>query len=147
VDVRRFLRVRKSAWFVLFLMVILVIERIGPTFWHSSHTTAATPTSDSLRLILAKGWVDGNAFEIDSIFDVGRARVYVIAKGETGPRATVQWYWEGTRQTEQVCQAINPCVTSLGPDSLHIGNWSVDLVEGNHLLASRQFHVVESVTP
>lgn len=138
-------RIRKSAWFAVALLVLFFIHNAFLT-QVAEPVTSPEPSADSLgtdslSLLFCRGIVDSVPFGIDSEFYERRDRVYAVVQGDSLPDLELVWYSGGNEKARFPCVKDLPCLSSLGPDSLAVGEWSVDVILGRRLLASRQFRI------
>ena len=141
------LNIRKTSWLAIGLVIVFVGHRFMYPFWHSLHGTAQAGSvefwpSDSTSLVVCRIMLEGKPFGVDSVFQVGRDRVHVFSQAAARPDLAARWYRGGVLVASTPCASGPLCHSSLGPDSLQEGDWSVDLVEMDHLLASRQFRMI-----
>lgn len=138
-------RIRKSAWVALLLLILFSILRLSESA--SSRTevgissTTDSLSQDTLSLAFCRGLVDSNLFGVDSEFLVGRDRVFAIVQGITTRPLELVWYAGGDEVARMACLPLSNCQASLGPDSLALGEWSVDVVHGRKLIVSGQFRM------
>ncbi len=140
-------RIRKTAWIAVLLLLLFSLHKTWQTAAQvePEHTQAKTaniraPGLDSI--VFCRGIVDQKTFSIDSEFIDGRDRVYAVVNTRRFATPTkLVWYWGGTEVSRMECPPQGKCISSLGPDSLSVGNWSVDWIQGKRLLASKQFRM------
>jgi len=129
---------------MLLILFIVAKSFVWPLFAPHPHTEASqspNERADTQPLVLSKSFVDGRPFGADSIFIEGRDRVHAFSKIPGLAGTSHVWYHGGDSVAAFPCTGSGSCLSSLSVDSLHEGEWSVDLVIGRHLLASRQFQV------
>ena len=139
------LRARKSAWFAVLLILAFALKNmLWPLLAPHPKTDLAERASvgvDSQPLVLCKSFVDGHPFGADSVFREGRDRVHAFSKIPGIAGTSHVWYHGGDSMASFPCSGHGSCMSFLPADSLRAGEWSVDLVIGRHLLASRQFRI------
>jgi hypothetical protein len=144
---RQMLRVRKSAWLVLVLALVFIISKvILPSLVPRGTPPIVGPSpraADSVGMVFSRSMVDGVPFGEDSVFQSGRDRVHAYSRSPGVNNLSHHWFWGGSLRYTAPCPAVAICVSSLPPDSLSVGDWSVDLVSGTNLVASRQFRILE----
>lgn len=86
--------------------------------------------------------MDNAIFGVDSEFIANRERVFAVVNGTSNAPLELVWYSGGQEKARMSCPSSLSCQASLGPDTLQVGNWSVDLVRGRTLIASRQFRML-----
>lgn len=93
--------------------------------------------------------VNGSPFGVDSVFEEG-TRLYFFSMLSTSLKTesdTLMHIWYNGADTVQksVCNvSMGVCHTTLVPNLLKPGEWSVDLAIGRRLLSTRQF-IVEPI--
>ena len=140
------LRMRKTAWLAIGLMVFFMLHRILLPVWHGFHSSPSGPAPEAspvATLVLSRSVLDGKPFGIDSEFVAGRDRVHAFLGEVRMSDLLVKWYRGGDLVATLPCPDARTCPVSLGPDSLAAGEWSVDLLAGTRLLATTQFRVLK----
>ncbi|HSQ42918.1 MAG TPA: hypothetical protein VLM37_11625 [Fibrobacteraceae bacterium] len=141
---RHFSNVRKSAWLALALVLVILVHH-GEQVLRQHPVPKAPPAkggTNPVTLVFARDLVNGRPFSIDSEFVAGRDRVHAYAEIPGRVSRELVWYRGGDPVAHIRCAVAPVCQGSLPPDSLSPGDWSVDLVEGRTLLASRQFRMI-----
>lgn len=146
-----FQHLRKSTATLGLVLLAFVAHRLVVGFRPASQTAAVAEAPSPARSIVCRNIVGGEPFGIDSLFETKRNRVYVVSYWN--PRELVRsdslihrWYLGGKAVLVESCAAEKGwCASSISPDLLEKGEWSVDLVQGRHLLSSRQFLVLGDV--
>lgn len=93
--------------------------------------------------------VNGSPFGVDSVFEEG-SRIYyystVLQMSVLGNDSIFQIWFYGldTIQKHKCDLNKDVCYSSMSPDSLKVGEWSVDFVAGRRLLSTKQFIVEPS---
>lgn len=138
-----FLRIRKSAWFGIGLILFFLFRSIWPQIGiHKTDLKKTTvSTIDSVSLVLCHNVLDGVPFGVDSEFHAGRDRVHAFSIGPKTASMSHIWFFRGDSIARTDCLGGGICHSSLSPDSLRNGDWSVDLMVGRKLLASHQFRI------
>ncbi|MCK9182516.1 MAG: hypothetical protein M0P13_06530 [Fibrobacteraceae bacterium] len=97
--------------------------------------------------VVCRNIIGGSPFGIDSVFP-SRSRLYYYSMmpklGWEAPQRQMMhiWFYGADTVQKVLCTPVDDaCESSISPELLHAGDWSVDFVEGRNLLASRQFKV------
>ena len=90
--------------------------------------------------------VNGSPFGVDSVFEEGMRLYYystVSSALQLGGDTLMQIWFNGADTVQKLaCDMTQDiCLTTIVPSLLKPGEWSVDLVAGRKLLATRQFTV------
>lgn len=101
-----------------------------------------TTQPNTFHIVFCRGFVDNAIFGLDSEFIANRERVFAVVKGTSNAPLELVWYAGGQEKARMSCPSSLSCQASLGPDTLQVGNWSVDLVRGRTLITSRQFRML-----
>lgn len=97
--------------------------------------------------VVCRNIVSGSPFGIDSVFPLHTRLYYYsevpqLAWNVPDRRIRHIWYHGGDAVLSVRCvMADSACESSIAPQQLFPGEWSVDAVEGKRLLSSRQFKV------
>lgn len=143
---RHWLRIRKSSWLVVLLAIVYVATRMVSDFNGTpkeSEQGGAPVVRESYSLVISRSKVDGMPFGEDSLFHRNKDRVHFFTRSQGFQGVAHRWYYLDSMVLESPCEQSALCESSLSPESLWVGEWSVDLMHGNHLLGSRQFWIVE----
>lgn len=146
-----FQHLRKSTATLGIVLLAFVAHRLVVGFRPASPSAFAVVASSQARSVVCRNIVGGEPFGVDSLFETRRNRVYVVSYWN--PRELVRtdslthrWYLGGRVIQDESCAAEQGwCASSISPELLEKGEWSVDLVQGRHLLSSRQFLVLGDV--
>lgn len=142
-------RIRKTAWIAVLLLLLFSLHKtwqtasqVKPVAVQANSDSIAIQATDLEAIVFCRGIVDQKTFSIDSEFIDGRDRVYAVVNTRNFALPTkLVWYWGGVEVSRMECPPQEQCISSLGPDSLSVGNWSVDWIQGKRLLASKQFRM------
>lgn len=100
--------------------------------------------------VVCRNIVGGSPFGVDSVFPL-HTRLYYFSEvphmAWSVPDRRIRhiWYHGGDTVLSVRCTlADSTCESSISPQQLFPGEWSVDAVEGRRLLSSRQFKVESS---
>lgn len=143
-----FRELRKTTVFFLLLFLAFLVHRILDLFGASSDSTDSFVKVDQLRKaesVVCHNIVGGAAFGIDSVFDE-HTRVYFYSKLASDSILDLEHRWFCGIDTMLIVPCTcngNICMSSIAPERLKAGEWSVDLVRGRQIFDSRQFLVVE----
>lgn len=143
----RYQNLRKSTLFIIFFVLFFVVFQLAGSLREKGKYTETLPemktSAPRAKMEICGNIVDGKPFGVDSIFPALRARVFAYTKIAEPVDRKLIWYYEADSVFSDVCDAEEEvCISSLAPEVLQVGLWSVDLMSGNQLLASRQFSVV-----
>ncbi len=138
---------RKTTLVFALLFLFFLGHRIGVSFHSPEDTTPLDLEPEKmLYSVVCRNIVSGSPFGIDSSFQE-RSRLYyysLIGVRGTNLREPLRHIWFcgiDTLQNAPCTVADSICSSSISPELLHQGEWSVDLVQGRKLLSSRQFKV------
>lgn len=138
---------RKSTALLALIFLIFFVHRVLVEMRGAELAPPVEPTPLA-QSVLCRNIVGGAPFGADSVFFAGRNRVYVVSKwtdrswGKTDSLRHL-WYRGGDVVLSEGCRKEpGYCSSSLAPEQLTAGDWSVDLVWGTRLLSSRQFRVL-----
>jgi hypothetical protein len=105
----------------------------------------ASPENDSLRFVICRNIVNFEPFGIANTFVAHENRVYFYTNpGEDYSHIEKRHIWFLAADTimQIPCPAADSiCISSIEPERLRAGLWSVDMVSGNQLLGSAQMEV------
>lgn len=138
---------RKSTALLAGIILAFVVHRTLAEFGDEPKRSVLPVPPVAVKSELCRNIVGGAPFGIDSSFTARRMRVYVVSswKGRLSVGDDTLhhvWYREGEKVRSDACLPdVEPCISSLEPELLAPGAWSVDLVNGRRLLSSRQFLV------
>jgi hypothetical protein len=140
---------RKTTVFAIVVFCTFFVHRFvaffidyGVTFSDPADTELAPATSSVCRHI-----VNGEPFGTDSVFEEN-TRLYVFSvvtnSASYQEDSLVHIWYKGidTIYAEPCNLTGDVCSSMLASDMVELGEWSVDLVAGRKLLASRQFRIV-----
>ncbi len=90
--------------------------------------------------------VNGSPFGVDSVFEEGMRLYYystVSSALQLGDDSLMHIWFNGADTVQKLAcdMSQDVCLTTIVPNLLKPGEWSVDLVAGRKLLATRQFIV------
>lgn len=141
-----FRQLRKTSLFFLILFLVFVVHRVFNLFVEHSTQDGSIVELTSPReaeSVICHNIVGGAAFGIDSLF-TENTRVYFYSRLmlDSIPPLELRWFCGKDTMliTPCVCNG-NICTSSMSPERLRIGEWSVDLVSGKKIIDSRQFLV------
>ena len=140
---------RKTTIVVMVVFLGFLIHRIvvamhgAETIWNSADTELSMAQSVVCRHI-----VNGSPFGVDSVFEEGMRLYYystVSSALQLGDDTLMHIWFNGADTVQKLAcdMTQDVCLTTIVPNLLKPGEWSVDLVAGRKLLATRQF-IVES---
>ncbi len=143
----RYLRKTTIVFLVVFLCflvhcVVIAVNR-------SEKVPESSRASDVklLESVVCRNIVGGAPFGVDSVFPV-HTRLYYhgelpkLAWDVPERRIMHIWYRGADTVQKALCTIFDgSCESSIAPQRLEPGEWSVDAVEGRKLLSSRQFRV------
>ena len=140
---------RKTTVFAIVVFLCFFIHRFVTFFINdeinfSDGSEIELPTATS---VVCRHIVNGEPFGSDSVFDEN-TRLYVFSTVSNAASfqedSLVHIWFKGidTIFAERCNLTGDVCNSMLASDLVEIGEWSVDLVAGRKLLASRQFRVV-----
>lgn len=140
---------RKTTVFAIVVFLTFFVHRFIVFF--SDDDVNFNDNSDielsSVNSVVCRHIVNGEPFGSDSVFDEN-TRLYVfstIANSARYQEDTLVHIWFLGIDTilEEPCNLVGGvCSSMLASDLVELGEWSVDLVAGRKLLASRQFRIV-----
>jgi hypothetical protein len=138
-------RLRKGAALLVLLLVVFAISRF--VLWLTPQTQKQEPWVAPATTVLCHNVADSRPLGIDSVFQQGGFRVYAYSYWDTPLFSSDSlwhvWYRGGQAvQTSYCAPAGKLCFTSMAPESLSVGHWSVDLIQNSRLLSSRQFSII-----
>lgn len=142
---------RKTVLIITVVLFAFFVHRI----YVSLKPDAPEPVVEALSLlspeqnVVCRNIVGGAPFGVDSVFEEN-TRLYFhsllpLASDfkfiDTLPFKQIWFLGIDTMFVEPCDKQNNVCVSSIAPNLLKIGEWSVDLVQGRKLWATRQFKV------
>jgi hypothetical protein len=137
-------RLRKGAALLAVLLVVFALSRF--VLWLSPKEETQEVWVASAFTEICHNVADSKPLGIDSLFELGAFRIYAYSHWDTPlPSADTLWHvwYQGSNAVERrPCLPQGKlCYTSLAPESLSVGRWSVDFVQNHRLLSSQQFRV------
>lgn len=139
---------RKTTLIFVVVFLCFLGHRLYVMFCHApANDVAPTELVKNSYSVVCRNIVNGAPFGVDSVFQE-HSRLYYYS-----PLKSVDWgmpgdsvrhvWFSGADTVERVaCEVLgNFCVSSIAPELLHGGQWSVDAIQGSKLLSSRQFKV------
>jgi hypothetical protein len=137
-------RLRKGAALLVLLLVVFAISRF--VLWLTPQEIPQEAWVAPANTIICHNVADSRPLGIDSVFRHGGFRVYAYSHWDAPLFSSDSlwhvWYQGGQAvQTSYCATAGKLCFTSMAPESLSVGHWSVDLVQDGRLLSTRQFTV------
>lgn len=141
-----FRQIRKTSIFFLVLFLVFLIHRIVHLFVENSADSVSTlllQTPRQAESVICHNIVGGAAFGIDSLFEE-YTRVYFYSQLLVDSVPSVEHRWFCGKDTMLIVPCScngNVCTSSIAPERLKAGEWSVDLVFEKKILDSRQFLV------
>ncbi len=146
----RYLRKTTLVFLVVFLCFIVHCVYVALDGSERVQEDGGASETKTLASVVCRNIVGGAPFGVDSVFPV-HTRLYYYAELPTFawdvPDRKVLHIWYNGADTVQksFCTVSkSSCESSLAPQQLVPGEWSVDAVEGRKLLSSRQFRVEQS---
>ncbi len=142
-----FRQLRKTTVLLLIVFLTFAVHRIV-VFFQESPRQVAEETVDSLETaesVICHNIVSGTAFGVDSVFEE-YTRVYFYSALKSEDSTTFLHKWFCGLDTVMIVPCTrngNVCISSIHPERLRAGEWSVDLTAGRRLVDSKQF-IVES---
>jgi len=139
---------RKTALVFVFLFLCFLGHQIFVSLHDSEESEQLNMTPEKIVYsVVCRNIVSGAPFGVDSTFpERSRLHYYslipkslVVSKEE--PLRHIWYLGVDTLQNMPCVVSDSICFSSISPELLHRGEWSVDLVQGRKLLASRQFKV------
>tara|TARA_B110000483_G_C18019142_1_gene474277 strand:+ start:316 stop:768 length:453 start_codon:yes stop_codon:yes gene_type:complete len=140
-------RLRKSIIFLVLLVVILTAKRGCEDIQARAASTLGKPNlSHSLyhtELILSKKIIKNKPLGLLSDFVESDKRLHLFFKRNTYPELIhIYWYQDGLQITQTTCSAKEEnCISSLNPKMSKPGFWSIDVIQNEFLIASKQFEI------
>jgi hypothetical protein len=101
-------------------------------------------TLNNNSFVICRNIVNGEPFGLDSIFYANQNRVYFYSELPPDSSGEINhvWFRELDTILKSNCPATeSKCISSIMPGLLDSGLWSVDIVKGKKLIASKQFYV------
>ncbi len=143
----RYLRKTTLVLLVVFLCFIVHCVYVALDDSEGAQADGSVSESKTLSSVVCRNIVGGAPFGVDSVFPV-HTRLYYYAELPTfawdvPDRKVLHVWYHGADTVQKSHCAISKssCESSLAPQLLVPGEWSVDAVEGRKLLSSRQFRV------
>lgn len=142
-----FRQLRKtSAIFLLIVLVFLVQRTVS--FFSDFKEEPAQEVVDKIEKpasVICHNIVGGAAFGADSVFGKAMRLYYYSVLDDSVPDSALlehRWFFGVDTVSVQPCERSGlVCISSISPDYLKAGSWSVDLAMGRKILDSRQFFV------
>ena len=144
-----FKHVRKTTILLLVILLVFFIHRISSFFYDSEIPTETIDGLEKLKTesVVCHNVIGGHAFAIDSVFDKS-SRIYFYSTldyKDSTKKMLHKWYLALDTIFITPCKRTgNVCISSISPERLRPGEWSVDLVSDSKILASKQF-IVQSL--
>lgn len=141
-----FRELRKTSVFFLLVFLVFVIHRIVNLFEKppvEDFSMGNVKEIKKAESVVCHNIVGGAAFGVDSVFDA-YTRVYFYSQVALDSITFLEHRWYCGVDTMFVGNALckgNICTSSIAPERLKAGEWSVDLVQGKKILDSKQFLV------
>lgn len=129
------------------IFVFFLIHRFSVGWRVNVLLPVSDTTIPQAQSVVCRNIVGGAPFGVDSVFDALRTRVYVVSTWKNrnvGASDSLYhaWYRGGDLVSKELCPlAQGRCASSISPEQLRPGDWSVDFVHGRRLLSTRQFRV------
>ncbi len=146
----RYLRKTTLVFLVVFLCFIVHCIYVALGSPEKVREDGIVSETKTLASVVCRNIVGGAPFGVDSVFPL-HTRLYYYAELPTFawdvPDRKVWHIWYNGADTVQKSPCTlskSSCESSLAPQLLVPGEWSVDAVEGRKLLSSRQFRVEPS---
>ena len=144
-----FRQLRKTTALLVVVFLSFAVHRTVSFFSSDEVKVEDEATAAELEVaesVVCHNIVGGAAFGIDSVFSEN-TRLYfysVLEKSDSTKKYLHKWFNGLDTVMVQPCTRTgNICLSSINPQQLKPGEWSVALVDGGHILNSRQF-LVES---
>lgn len=142
---------RKTALIIAVVFLSFFIHRIYVNFESNSNEimVEALPLLSPEQSVVCRNIVSGIPLGVDSVFKE-KTRLYFYSHLPSSDSVTFLdsipfmqiWYLGIDTMLVEPCQAMAKiCTSSIVPHLLRPGEWSVDLVQGRKLWATRQFLV------
>lgn len=133
------------AVFLGFLIHRLIIIALGDTTVQETVETELTLAQS----VVCSHIVNGTPFGVDSVFEEGTRLYYystVSSVAQYGEDTLMHVWFNGADTVQKLAcnMSQDVCLTTIVPNLLKPGEWSVDLVVGHKLLSTRQF-IVEPI--
>ena len=144
--------IRKTTLIFLVVFLSFIGHRIFVSFsaMENQQRKEEIKKSSPLYSVICRNIVGGSPFGVDSVFPL-HTRLHYYAelpkRAWAVPDGKIVHVWFNGADTVQkvVCTlAENACESSIAPQKLVPGDWSLDAVSGRKLLSSRQFKVEPS---
>ena len=138
---------RKTTIVVLAVFLGFLIHRIVVAYMGDYSVRDYAEAELSLaQSVVCSHIVNGSPFGIDSTFEEGMRLYYystVSSALQLGSDTLMHIWFNGADTVQKLACAMSQdvCLTTIVPSLLKPGEWSVDLVAGRKLLATRQFTV------
>ncbi|MCQ2092437.1 MAG: hypothetical protein MJY85_07130 [Fibrobacter sp.] len=129
------------AVFLGFLIHRIIVVALGNATVQETVETELTLAQS----VVCSHIVNGTPFGVDSVFEEGTRLYYysTVSSAALGSDTLMHIWFNGadTVQKSACKMSLDICLTTLVPNLLKPGEWSVDLVMGHKLLSTRQFLV------
>ena len=142
-----FRNLRKTTIVVMVLFLGFLIHRIVVVM-HGTETicNSADEELSIAQRVVCSHIVNGSPFGVDSVFEEGMRLYYystVSSALQLGDDTLMHIWFNGADTVQKLAcdMTQDVCLTTIVPNLLKPGEWSVDLVAGRKLLATRQFIV------
>ncbi len=151
-NVPPFRYVRKTTLVLLTVFISFFVHRVIVSFSGDGTDGNAFDNSPVKQLngVVCRNIVDGAPFGVDSVFPM-HTRLHFYSElpklsWDVPDRKILHIWYNGADTVGKVWCKVdgNSCESSLAPQLLSAGDWSVDAVDGRKLLSSRQFRVEPS---
>lgn len=136
-------RIRKTAWLALLLTFVFFISQFIAFFRTESIIQSRSQKPVAVELVVCEKMVDENPFAVDSVFSLSLPRLYAYSRTPGSGRLRHVWYWGSEPIQDIACPAGEAiCISRLPGFYFRSGDWSLDLLAGDSLLATQQFSLV-----
>lgn len=142
-----FRQLRKTSAIFLLIVLFFLVQRAVYFFADFSEKPAQEVVDmvEKPASVICHNIVGGAAFGADSVFGKNmRLYFYSVLSDSVAAGAALEhrWFFGTDTVSVQACERTgNVCISSISPDYLRAGGWSVDLALGRRILDSRQFFV------
>lgn len=142
-----FRQLRKTSAIFLLIVLVFLVQRTVYFFADFSEAPAQEVVDkiEKPASVICHNIVGGAAFGADSVFGKTLRLYFYSVLGDSvaeGAALEHRWFFGVDTVSVQPCERSgNVCISSISPDYLKAGGWSVDLAFGRKILDSRQFFV------
>ncbi len=133
--------------FLTALFLLFIAHRLFSLVdWDQKPKTGSAPVPAPASGVICANIVNKMPFGVDSVFQ-GNSRLYFYTTldhyaPEYPDSLRHLWYYGDGLIQEVPCHlSENRCISSIAPELLLNGEWSVDFVSGHKLLTNRQFRI------